>query len=98
MREREGPAPKAWEGKGLSLSRRPDRGALDFAADERLEFLEIVLEPAAQAARHLVVAVLVGPGAARIEHAGRQVGAALRHQEAEIRVLPHRHAGEAAVE
>src|ERR1700687_523425 len=50
------------------LCRGPDRGALDFVADERLELGEIVLEPAAQAARDLVIGFLVLPGAAPVEH------------------------------
>ncbi len=85
--------------RGFSISsRRADRGALHFAADKRLELGEIVLEPAAQAARHLVIGPLVGPGAARVEHIGRDLGTALGHQEPEIGVLAHRRPGEAAVE
>src|SRR5437763_9862585 len=88
------PSPAVRERGVYWLSRGADRGIFHLAADERLVFLEVVLEATAQAARHLVVAVLVGPGAARIEHAPRQVGAVFRHQEAEIRVLSHRHAGQ----
>src|SRR5919206_4137680 len=82
----------------MALGGGADRGALYFAADKRLEGGEIVLEAAAQVARDLVIGALVGPGAARVEHIGRQIGAALRNQEPEIRVLPHRRAGETAIE
>src|SRR3954470_98567 len=82
--------------RGL-LSRCPYRGALDVAVDEGFVLAEIGLEPAAQAARHLVIGAAVRPGAARVEHVARDLGTALGHQEAEIRVLTHRHPREAAV-
>src|SRR5436190_22809437 len=80
------------------LSRSADRGLLDVVADIGLERDEIVLEPFGQVARRLVISLLVAPGAARVEDVGRNVGAAFRHQEPEIRVLAHRRRGEPAVE
>src|SRR5579862_3163499 len=93
------PALSPGRGEGIfCLCGGADRGALYLAADERLELGEIVREAAAQVARDLVIGALVGPGAARVEDGGRQVGAALGDEEPEIRVLAHCRPGEAAVE
>src|SRR5271155_1261877 len=80
------------------LSRGADCDFLDFAADEGLVFAEIGLEALGQTARGLVIGLLVGPGAARVEHLVRHLGAAFRHEEAEIRLLADGRRGEAAVE
>src|ERR1700736_4862427 len=53
---------------GMRLGRRTDRGFLDFAADEGLELGEVRREAPGQRARGLVIGLLVGPGAARVEH------------------------------
>src|SRR5207247_8629641 len=84
-------------GRVLRLRRGLDRGALHLVADERLELGEIVGEAAAQIARDLVIGALVGPGAARVEHGGRQVRAALGYEEPEIGALAPLGPGDAAV-
>src|SRR6516165_7275296 len=72
---------------GKMLGGGADCGVFDLAADERLVFAEIGRESAGQRARGLVIGAFVGPGAARIEDLARHLGAALRHQAAEVRVL-----------
>src|SRR5580693_7955322 len=84
--------------RGSRLGRGADRDFLDLAADEGLVFAEIGLEALGQAARGLVIGLLVGPGAARVEHLVRHLGAAFRHEKAEIRLLADRRRGETAVE
>src|SRR5215472_7956478 len=83
---------------GRNLGGGADCGFFDLAADEWLVFAEIGLEAAGQPACGLVIGLLIRPGAARVEDLIRHLGAALRHEQAEIGVLPHRRRGEAAVE
>src|SRR5262249_27899815 len=83
---------------GSPLCRRADRGVLDFAADEGLELGEVGREAPGQPAGGLVIGLLVGPGAARVEHFVRYLGAGLGYEHPEIGVLAHRGRGETAVE
>src|SRR5271169_2916142 len=83
---------------GRPLCRGVDRGLLDLTAYEGLEFGEVRRETPGQLARGLVIGLLVGPGAARVEHLARDLGAALGHHKPEIGVLAHRCGGEPAVE
>src|SRR2546421_5610559 len=77
-------------GREIRLSRGADCDFLDFAADERLVCAEIGFEALRQAPCGLVIGLLVGPSAARVEHLVRHLGAAFRHEEAEIRLLADR--------
>src|SRR6516225_580918 len=73
---------------GKMLGGGADCGVFDLAADERLVFAEIGREAAGQPARGLVIGLFIRPSAARVEYLVRDLGAALRHEQAEIGVLP----------
>src|SRR5581483_9463203 len=71
-----------------------DGGGFDVVADAGLVLAEVLLEIAGEAAGGGVVGLFVGPGRARVEDFGRDVGGAFGDEEAEIRVLAHRRVGE----
>jgi hypothetical protein len=72
---------------------------LDWASSGqrlRLVFREIRCEAPGQLARGLVIRLLVGPGAARVEDLARNLWTAFRHEDPEIGVLAHRRRGRRA--
>src|SRR5215467_1988206 len=85
-----------------SADRRSGRGAdrdfLHLAADEGLVFAKVGFETVGQPAGGLVIGLLVGPGATRVEYLGGHLGAALRHEQTEIRLLADRRGCEAPIE
>src|SRR3954469_15062576 len=79
--------------RGLALGAR----ALNRFRDVS-ELLEVLAEHLGQLVRLRVVRRRIRPGAARVEHAGRDVTHRLWHAEPEHRILAHRSAIERTVE
>src|SRR3546814_10982759 len=66
--------------------------------DVGFELLEVGLEALGQVPGREVVGFLITPGVARVQDLGRHVGAALRHQQTELRVLGDADAAEPPTE